>query len=54
MLSKDGYKKLLTKNIAKAYKKTSRRKDYDITNEIKSIAKDFSIENHIENMYESE
>ena len=48
MLSKDEYQKLLTENIRKTYKMTNRRKIYDINNETKSIAKQLSVDEHIE------
>ena len=54
LLSKDEYQKLLTENITKTYKMTSRRKVYDMNNERKSIAKQRSIDDSIERMYENE
>ena len=53
MLSKDDYQNLLTENITKTYKMTKRGKVYDINNETKSIAKQISIDNRIERMYEN-
>ena len=53
MLSKDDYQNLLTENITKTYKMTNRGKVYDINNETKSIAKQISIDNRIERMYEN-
>ena len=35
LLNKDEYQKLLTKNITKTYKMTTRRKVYEIENETK-------------------
>ena len=54
LLSKDEYQKLLTENITKTYKMTNRKKVYGINNETKSIAKQLSIDDRIEKMYENE
>ena len=48
LLSKDEYQKLLTETITKTYKMTRRRKVYDINNETNSIAKQLSVDDHIE------
>ena len=42
------------RNITKTYKMTNRRKIYDINNETKSIAKQFSIGDRMEQIYENE
>ena len=54
LLSKDDYQKLLAENITKIYKMANRRKVYDINNETKSIAKQLSIDDRMERMYENE
>ena len=54
LLSKDEYQKLLTENITKTYKMTNRKKVCGINNETKSIAKQLSIDDRIEQMYENE
>ena len=54
LLSKDEYQKLLTETITKTYKMTRRRKVDDINNETNSIAKQLSIDDRIEEMYENE
>ena len=54
LLSKDEYQKLLTETITKTYKMTRRRKVSDINNETNSIAKQLSIDDRIEEMYENE
>ena len=54
LLSKAEYQKLLTENITKTYKMTNRRKVDDINNEARSIAKQLSIDDRIERVYENE
>ena len=53
-LEKDDYDKLLTENITKTYKKSSRTNVNKINYNAKRIAEDLSLENCIEKMYENE
>ena len=51
---KDDYDKLLTENLTKTHKKSSRPKVNKINYNAKRIAEDLSLENCIEKMYENE
>lgn len=54
IMDKDEYKKLLTKNLMKTYKKTNKDKLSKISSDTKKIYKKFSIDDRIERMQECE
>ena len=53
-LEKDDYEKLLTENVKKTYKKSSRKKVYTINRNAKKLAEDLLISGRVEKMYENE
>ena len=53
-LEKDVYDKLLTENMTKIYKKSSRTKVNKINYNAKRIAEDLSLEDCVEKIYENE
>ena len=53
-LEKDDYEKLLTENITKTYKKSSRKKVYTINRNAKKLAEDLLIGDRVEKIYENE
>ena len=53
-LEKDDYEKLLTENVTKTYKKSSRKKVYTINRNAKRLAEDLLIGDRVEKMYENE